>query len=152
MDYLGIDPGKSGAIALITKHNIITAVFEKETYRDIIGRCDSCNTFCLLEKVFAMPKQGVVSMFNFGENFGFIQGLLCANKIAYQMVTAAKWKREFQITSDKNSSISVCERLFPTQDLKKGGRYKKSHDGIAEALLLAELARRTCEGNGTRLY
>lgn len=89
-----------------------------------------------------MPKQGVVSMFNFGKNFGFIQGLLTAYSIPYELVTPQKWKKEFQITGDKNSSIAVCKRLFPDVDLRRAERYRKDDDNSAEALLLAEYVRR----------
>ena len=52
-------------------------------------------------------------MFHFGENFGFIQGVLRAYKIPFELVRPQKWKKEFSITGDKNSSIQVCKRLFP---------------------------------------
>lgn len=147
MDYIGIDPGKNGAIAIIADDQIITSVFDKTQYRVLLENCDPKNALCFVEKVSAMPKQGVTSMFNFGENFGFIEGLLFANRIPYQLITATKWKREFQITGDKNTSIEVCQRLFPFENLKRNDRCKKSHDGIAEALLLAEFARRA-SGHG----
>ena len=89
-----------------------------------------------------MPGQGVVSMFNFGMNFGFIQGVLKAYRIPYELVTPQKWKKEFSCTSDKNTSIEVCKRLFPKVNLKATERCKKDHDGMAEALLIAEYGRR----------
>ena len=46
-----------------------------------------------------MPKQGVTSMFRFWENFGFIQGLLTAYSIPYELVTPGKWKKAFQFTA-----------------------------------------------------
>lgn len=97
---------------------------------------------CCLERVGAMPGQGVTSMFKFGENFGFIQGLLTAYGIPYELVTPQKWKKEFQVTGDKNSSIAVCKRLFQGVSLRRTDRCKTDHDGMAEALLMAEYARR----------
>lgn len=96
----------------------------------------------VVEKVGAMPGQGVVSMFKFGENFGMIQGILQAFGIPYELVTPQKWKKEFGVTADKNTSIEVCKRLFPDVNLKRTERCKKEHDGMAEALLMAEYARR----------
>ena len=81
-------------------------------------------------------------MFKFGENFGMIQGILQAFGIPYELVTPQKWRREFGVTADKNTSIEVCKRLFPDVDLKRTERCKKEHDGMAEALLMAEYARR----------
>jgi len=44
---------------------------------------------------------------------------------------------------DKNSSIEVAKRLFPGIDLRRTERSRKDDDGLAEALLMAEYARRT---------
>jgi crossover junction endodeoxyribonuclease RuvC len=89
-----------------------------------------------------MPKQGVTSTFNFGENFGWIQGVLDAYGVPYELVRPQKWKKEFSVTADKNSSIAVCKRLFPDVSLKRNERCMKDDDNLAEAILLAEYARR----------
>ena len=81
-------------------------------------------------------------MFHFGENFGMIQGLLIAYGIPFELVTPQKWKKEYSVTKDKNTSIEVCRRLFPAADLKASARCRKDHDGMAEAILMAEYARR----------
>lgn len=144
MIYIGVDPGKSGAMAVITPDATIVAPFDAQEYRSVLaglqGFSDNCR--CCLERVGAMPGQGVTSMFKFGENFGFIQGLLTAYSIPYELVTPQKWKKEFQITGDKNSSIAVCKRLFPNVSLRRTERCRKDDDGLAEALLMAEYARR----------
>lgn len=142
MIYIGIDPGKDGAMAVITPTGEYIVPFGVEGYTLELRRLGAGNACCCLERVGAMPKQGVNSMFHFGENYGFIQGLLTANRIPYELVTPKKWKREFQITGDKNSSIAVCKRLFPEVILRKTDRCRTDHDGMAEALLMAEYARR----------
>ena len=81
-------------------------------------------------------------MFNFGTNFGFIQGVLRAYKIPFELVRPQKWKKEFSITADKNSSIQVCKRLFPEVSLLRTEKCKKEDDNVAESVLLAEFARR----------
>ena len=97
MIYIGIDPGKNGGIAILsdTIPDVTVRVFSEDELLHI------CKTFrktfnedckCVLEKVNAMPGQGVVSMFNFGQNYGFIQGVLKAYEIPY----------EFQIAIDKS--------------------------------------------------
>lgn len=144
MIYIGIDPGKDGAMAVITPDTTMTFSFDAQGYRNVLDglRGVAGNCRCCLERVGAMPGQGVTSMFKFGENFGFIQGLLTAYSIPYELVTPKKWKKEFQITGDKNTSIAVCNRLFPDVSLRRTDRCKKDHDGMAEALLMAEYARR----------
>lgn len=142
MIYIGIDPGKDGAMAVIEDGEITAVPFGVDEYRAVLGDLPGDICRCCLERVGAMPGQGVTSMFKFGENFGFIQGLLTAYNIPYELVTPQKWKKEFQITGDKNSSIAVCKRLFPGVDLRKTERCRTDHDGMAEALLMAEYARR----------
>lgn len=143
MIYIGIDPGKSGALAVIWPNESVEVMtFGEVEYRDILKDVNSRNAKCCLERVGSMPKQGVNSMFHFGENYGFIQGLLTAYSIPYELVTPNKWKKEFQVTGDKNSSIDVCKRLFPNVNLRRTDKCKKDHDGMAEALLMAEYAKR----------
>lgn len=142
MIYIGIDPGKSGALAVISDDGSVSVVpFDPDTYQATL-RYAPGPTRAVLEHVTAMPKQGVTSMFNFGQNFGYIKGLLEAFEIPYELVRPQKWKKEFGITGDKNSSIEVCKRLFPSVPLRRTERCRKDDDGMAEALLMAEYARR----------
>ena len=147
MIYIGIDPGKNGGIAFINEFGEIIQLlpFSDDDLILLIKNCSS-DMICTLEHVHAMPKQGVSSTFNFGMNFGFIQGVLKAYNIPYELVTPQKWKKEFSCTSDKNTSIEVCKRLFPNVNLKATERCKKDHDGLAEALLIAEYGRRHYNG------
>ena len=150
MVYIGIDPGKSGAMAFMgnpDRGEIVVYPFNERDYADTLMASSVGHDCCaVVERVTAMPKQGVTSMFNFGVNFGFIQGLLTAYGIPFELVSPAKWKREFGVTSDKNTSIAVAQRLFPGVSLLRTERCKKPDDGIAEALLMAEYARRKLGG------
>ena len=152
MIYIGIDPGKNGGIAYIKGSEIYVKPYSNDNLMDVcekmtsysVSQSEPCK--CVLEKVNAMPGQGVVSMFNFGQNFGFIQGALTTRYIPFELVPPQKWKKEFSVTSDKNTSIEVCKRLFPNVNLKATERCKKDHDGMAEALLIAEYGRRHYNG------
>ena len=141
--YIGIDPGKSGALALLTEDGQCTVVpFNESAYTAILKAASGPSSVCCLEKVGAMPGQGVVSMFNFGHNLGYIEGLLQAFDIPYQLVPPQTWKKEFCVTSDKNTSIEVCRKLFPHVSLLPTAKSRKPSDGMAEAMLMAEYARR----------
>lgn len=94
-----------------------------------------------MEHVGVMPKNGSVSTFHFGENFGWLQGMLEAYEIPYELVRPQKWKKEFSVTADKNTSIEVCKRLFPGVNLIPPD-CRKEHDGMAESLLMALYAKR----------
>lgn len=97
-------------------------------------------------KVAAMPGQGVTSMFNFGANFGWIQGVLEALRFPYELIAPQRWKKEFSLTSDKKASIRTAQRLFPGVSLLADKHCRVESDGVAEALLLAEYARRKLSG------
>ena len=150
MIYIGIDPGKNGGIACMRDEGKQAEVFSYDDDVLIdnleIAYNNDVNVICYLEQVHAMPKQGVSSTFNFGMNYGFIQGVLRAYNIPYELVTPQKWKKEFSCTADKNTSIEVCKRLFPNVNLKATERCRKDHDGMAEALLIAEYGRRHYNG------
>lgn len=159
--FVGIDPGKDGALAILGyRETPILVPFSETEYANQLRRLDFCRTeaekdleaimhapatevFCVVEHVNAMPGQGVTSCFSFGQNFGVILGLLTAFRIPYELVRPQKWKRVFSCTSDKNTSIEVAQRMFPGVDLRRTPKCQKPHDGICEALLMAEYARRT---------
>lgn len=139
MIFIGIDPGKSGGIAVI-RGAVCSAWKMLETDSDTLnmlkdhaglGQC-----FALLERVHAMPGQGVTSTFTFGEGFGKLQMALTAAKIPYAFVTPQKWQKALGCLTkgDKNVSKAMAQRLFP--DLKV------TH-ATADALLIAEYNRRT---------
>ena len=158
--YLGVDPGRDGCLAILGYRNdpIIIPFNETEYANQLrrldpfrprpvvqdkdVGTIDSIEPFCVIEHVNAMPGQGVTSCFSFGANFGLCLGLLTAFRIPYELVRPQKWKREFSCTSDKNTSIAVAQRLFPGVDLRRTPKCTKPHDGICEALLMAEYAKR----------
>jgi len=150
MIYLGVDPGASGAIATIDHDVIETCVLnpKKNTERDIADflngyRYSKC--FAILEQVNAMPKQGVVSMFKFGQSFGFLRGLLIAMGIPFEMVRPAKWQGYMKCRTggDKNITKAKASELFPS--------LKITHD-IADAVLLAEYCRRTTLVDGSLVH
>ena len=142
MVYVGVDPGKHGALAVIAGELVKVVPFDEDAYRQVLASVRGRMAMCCLEKVGAMPGQGVTSMFSFGENYGYIRGLLEANEIPYQAVRPQDWKKEFGVTGDKSTSVMVCKRLFPQVSLLPTERSRKENDGMAEALLLACYAQR----------
>lgn len=146
--YVGIDPGQSGGIGVIWDD--IEAFPMPGSEQDIVKlianiRQKAPEIVVILEKAQAMPKQGIVSTGKYMESYGFIKGALAAMKIPFQEVRPAVWKREIlsgEIDKrDKGTSIRICERIFPQVDLIPP-RCRKPHDGMAEALLIAEYGRR----------
>lgn len=149
MIYIGIDPGETGGFAVIMvdggQTDIAVGAMEDGCFvRTMQAVADDklMDKFAIVEQVNSRPKQGAPGMFKFAKNAGHIEGVLEALRIPYQLVVPRKWKAEFGLNSDKAKSCEVCKRLFPNVNLRRTERCKKDHDGMAEALLMAEYARR----------
>ena len=143
MIHIGIDPGKRGAIAFIYPDGgVYVMPLLETTLVNVLSAIAGLPARCCLERVHAMPKQGVASTFSFGEGYGFIKGVLECNGVSYQEIPPQQWKKEFGLNSEKRNSVEVCHKLFPDVSLRPTERSKIDSDGMAEALLMAEYARR----------
>ena len=145
MIYIGIDPGAKGSYAWIWDETVRAMPWDAEFFvqdmKCLVATKE--RIVAAVEKVGAVHGNGIVSMFNFGKNAGYIEGVLTALGIPYQLVPPAKWKKEFSlIGKDKQASIMTCHKLFPDLDLRRTERCKTDSDGKAEATLLACFASR----------
>ena len=151
MIFVGVDPGQKGGYAYIVDGVAKAFPWDDTFFAQDMNCIKNYRTdwiIAAVEKVGAVHGNGIVSMFNFGKNAGYIEGVLSALGIPYQLVPPNVWKREFSlIGKDKQASITTCRKLFPDLDLKRTERCRTESDGKAEATLLAEYARRHF-GNG----
>ena len=88
-----------------------------------------------LEKVGAMPKQGVASTFTFGHAAGLVEGVVTGQMIPVTLLTPQYWKKLANLTGKpKDCARSRCVQLYPhvrILDLKgKGG-------AVGDAILIA---------------
>ena len=131
MKIIGIDPGLSGAIAIL-EDNKVLSIFDmpvmaegKKNKRqlnsaqlvDIIKENIKINDdiAVVVEQVNAMPGQGVTSMFNFGQTFGAIKGVCAALKLPIFFVRPSKWKKHFDLlNSSKDSSRTKVIEMYPS--------------------------------------
>ncbi len=140
---MGVDPGKSsGGAALVDAYGdyIDSFKFSDKTDDDISDLFREWGDitdeiYCVIEKVHAMPKQGVSSSFKFGQNFGFLRGCLTTLKIQREYVTPQKWQKAMGCLTkgDKNVSKAKAQELFPG--------IKMTH-AKADALLMALYAKK----------
>jgi len=146
---VGIDPGQSGGVAYIDLEGCRSWAEPMPTLgKDIDAYAvsdwlrDWQPDTVIVEKVHSMPKQGVVSMFRFGLGFGRILGVLEALAIPYRLVTPQEWKRVVLAgtAKDKDAAIAFARRAYPHIDLTPG-RKRTPHDGIADAVCLADYGR-----------
>lgn len=160
--FIGIDPGLSGAVAIIssdgeaTIHDTPTTkvksgkknknMYVESLMADILRQYAGDNVEVKLEKAQSMPKQGVASTFSTGEGYGLWRGILAALRMPYTIVTSQKWKKAMMdgMGKEKSASCYRGQQLFPSVELfgPQGG----AKDGRGDALLIAEYGRRNLNG------
>jgi crossover junction endodeoxyribonuclease RuvC len=149
MYYIGIDPGQSGAMAMLSSTGQIDGLIDwpgdeislaqtlkdwNNIFEDLQGRWEA---IAALEDVHAMPKQGVSSTFKFGTNFGIWRGLLAANEIPFEFVRPQAWQKGVIRKADgKKASLIAARRKWPDAEL-----HLVKHHGRADALWIAEWLR-----------
>ena len=151
MIIIGIDPGVSGAICILTDGKI-TEIYEMPTMIDgkknkkqvngaevtnIINKelVNEKDVNVVIEHVSAMPGQGVTSMFNFGQSFGVLKGICAALKLPVHFIRPVKWKKHFNlINTEKDASRTKVIEVFPYISSKIS---KKKDANKADAILIA---------------
>lgn len=144
--FIGCDPGASGAIAFLSadgtlEHVVDWPLITDRTLKWVDG--GALQTLLLevlrgraatatVERVGAMPKQGVSSTFSFGVAFGSILSVLQAGAIPIALVTPQSWKAAANLGPDKHASLYKARLLYPSADLRL-----MKHHNRAEAILLA---------------
>ena len=157
MIIIGIDPGVSGAICILTNGKI-TEIYEMPTMIDgkknkkqvngaevtnIINKelINEKDINVVIEHVSAMPGQGVTSMFNFGQSFGVLKGICAALKLSVHFIRPVKWKKHFNlINTEKDASRTKVIEVFPYISSKIS---KKKDANKADAILIARFFHET---------
>ena len=160
MKIFGIDPGLSGAIAILENKKVLDlfdmpVMAEGKKNKKQLNSAQLVNIinentekneeiFVVVEQVNAMPGQGVTSMFNFGQTFGAIKGVCAALQLPIFFVRPSKWKKHFElINSSKDASRTKVIEMYPSLAHLLS---KKKDVNKSDAILIA---RFYCE---TRLY
>ena len=157
MKVVGIDPGLSGAIAILENNKVID-IFDmpvmsegKKNKRQLNSaqlanilrenKLDNEEIAVVVEQVNAMPGQGVTSMFNFGQTFGAIKGVCAALGLPIFFVRPSKWKKHFElINSSKDSSRTKVIEMYPSLSNKLA---KKKDVNKSDAILIARYYNET---------
>lgn len=144
MIIAGIDPGVSGAIAILDGTELIATedmpVLSTKTNKRMVNAAELADiirhhrpTEVKLEQVGARPGQGVTSMFNFGQSYGVAQGVVAALGIPLTLVPPQVWKRRAGLGgADKDYARTKAQLLYPSADLAR-----KKDIGRADAILIA---------------
>jgi crossover junction endodeoxyribonuclease RuvC len=150
--YLGFDPGINGAVAAFYPEDGSLLVRDMPTFKVKSGKTEKSHIDeaglarivqqlivghvpdAAIEKVGAMPGQGVTSMFNFGTSFGIIRGVVAALDIRREFVTPQEWKRETRTPAGKDGARARASEIFP---IAAPHFARVKDDGRAEAALIA---------------
>jgi crossover junction endodeoxyribonuclease RuvC len=146
--FIGIDPGLTGALALLEVANGDTTLVDVIDVPVVGSGAKQCVDVILLqewllrhgprhaflERAQAMPKQGASSGFKYGRTVGALEAVIAVSNIAITMVEPSKWKRHFHLQGgDKEGARGLVIRLFPGEH--RFFARKKDH-GRAEAVLV----------------
>lgn len=144
--FLGVDPGSQGALAIVDGMGLPVERIRlsKSTDADIHHWLETWAdriTFATLEYANSRSGQGVSSTFKFGRAYGFLEGMLIAHRIPYELVTPVKWQNVMKCRTggDKNITKAAAQRLFPRPPTKI------VHED-ADSWIIAEFCRRKQQG------
>ncbi len=157
--YIGVDPGQSGGIGVITPSGGVYHFQLSDNEHEVwevfkLVKCYSEDPKAVLEKVHSMPSQGVSSSFKFGTNFGLVKMGLAASDIGYELVDPRTWQKALGIPPRKKKGKKfvenpgqfkkrvrdTCRRMFPKLELWK--QTQGVQLAVSDAILMAEYLRR----------
>ena len=158
--FIGIDTGLKGAVVFKTENKVghflmptrkidrskeeIDSFMLYHRLIDIVQEHDS--VFACIEKVHSMPQQSAQSGFSQGRNYQAVISVLDILRVPYTFCTPQQWKKTVLAglpwKGNKSCSCVYVENKYPEIELL-GGRRKKPHDGIADAVCICEYGMRT---------
>ena len=152
--YVGVDPGLSGAIAVL--YGDKAEVYDIPTMKKgdgavkyeidpsgmhrllLVALGTKPHAKAALERVNSMPGQSASSTFSLGDSFGVCRSVLTLSKLPLMYVTPMAWKKYFKLTKEKEEARAMAIKLYPDVEL-----HLKKHIDRAEALLIATYLKET---------
>ncbi len=146
--YIGIDPGKSGGLAVLDASGKLVEAYKMPlTLHDLANYfwCkESFDAKVALERVNAGvwgkgkegQRMGVTSAFTFGRSYGALEGVVAASGFPMVYVTPRVWQAKLGCLTGGNKNISkaAAQQRWPS--------HKWTH-ATADAALIAEWLRIT---------
>lgn len=146
---LAIDPGASGALCFFNTTDGVLDIVDMPTVEVKRGNKDKREIspamlateitrrqvdLVVLERVGAMPGQGVSSTYQFGRGVGMVEGVVSALRLPLQYVTPQRWQRDLNVRDGKDGNRQRAAELFPAYAHLFA---RKKDDGRADAALMA---------------
>lgn len=148
MRTIGIDVGLNGAIALVEDghllevHDMPTVSLERNNKTKRMVNAQALALIirgakadaAYLERLNAMPGQGVTSMFSMGQSLGVVLGVLAACDIPTTTILPRTWQKALDVPQGKDGSRYRAAQLFP----ESAEMFKRvKDDGRSDATLIA---------------
>ncbi len=158
--YIGIDPGLTGAMALLCSERGLLACLDLPTEPTGLAkggmlRWLDASTFdemlmgwriehdlvrehvtVMIERPYAAPGQRIQTAASSFDTFGAIRALCSLRFDATDFVAPSEWKKLFGLSKDKTGSREAALRLYPSAPVAR----VKDHNR-AEAVLIAHWAK-----------
>lgn len=171
--YISADPGKDGALACIDDSSRLVGrtatprigtsgpvdlAAEYEFCRSLILNTEPTRIVFVIEDVHALYGVSTSSTASLMENKGQLHGLFMGLSMTFQnssihFIAPKTWQKTVWTHADKvmeaskvntkKTSLACAKRLWPNDTFVKNERCKTAHDGIVDAMLIAEAARRS---------
>lgn len=164
---IAVDIGKKGAVVVRrsgyspNEFHPMPMVKDEVDYpklfKIILGAVDK-DTLVIFEKLGVIFGTSKATAFSMGHQSGALEMACIALDVRYFKVAAKAWQKEmFQgvslitkksksgkstVTDTKATALIVAKQLFPQEKLTFGDVATKPHDGLIDALLIAEYAKR----------
>ena len=155
MRILGIDPGGTGAAALLDRTGLTVEVADMPVFKvkrgrgaknelDVLAFAHMLRewepTVCYMEQVHGVDGDSASSAFNFGRIAGAAEAVARILSDRFEFVTPPVWKKEMGlIRTAKDDARALATSMWPAS----AERFRrKMDDGRAEAALIAEFGRR----------
>jgi hypothetical protein len=138
MSYIiGIDPGKSGAIALLDTDDMQVKTYDMPgTLDEKMGLISAFGPVkcCWLERPFFPRMIGIKNAVTIAVAYGELKACLFFGGVPTFEVDPSAWKKTMRLSTDKNASRALASQYFP--DCSDQWKRVKD-DGRAEAALIA---------------
>jgi len=166
---IGIDIGKLGAICIqeqdkemsILPMPMIKTELDYQALYKILEPYEGGNGIIVFERLGVIFGTSKATAFSMGHQAGAVEMACVALAIPFIKVPAKEWQKEMltgvdEITKSasktsktgkpvrdtKAMALVACKRIFPSLKLTFGAKATKPHDGLVDAALISEFAKR----------
>lgn len=151
MKLLAIDPGNTGALALLdTDSGELIDIIDMPTLEDGAKGRTTVNAGLVAETVYRLqadravieqvasrPGESPVASFSFGRGYGILLGALAAAGVPVELVTPQSWKKAVGLTAAKEQAKDASRSLAIQQWPSKAVLFaRKKDNGRSDAALI----------------